>query len=95
LAVVAYDYAAAADLFRGRDDGLMVPVADEPSFAALAAGLAQDRTRMKVMGGRAREIALAQDWRHINDTFVRLLRLAAKRHQRTRDAHAKLVVAVD
>lgn len=95
LPVVAFDYAAAAELIRRRGDGLKVAMADAAGFARSAAALALDAARMKEMGLRAREIAVTHDWRHVNDAFAAALSCCAQRHCRVQDADAKLVVALD
>jgi glycosyltransferase involved in cell wall biosynthesis len=88
LPVVAYDCAGAADLLQHPDDGLKVSPADPAGFAPQAAVLAGDRPRMSAMGARARTLALARDWRHINDAFARLLTRAVRRHRSPGDVDA-------
>jgi glycosyltransferase involved in cell wall biosynthesis len=95
LPVLAFDYAAAAELIRHPGDGLKIARGDEDGFVRSAAELAVDAARMKQMARRAREIALTHDWRHVNDAFAAALSDAAERHYRLQNAHAKLVVALD
>ena len=47
LAVVAFDYAAAAEVIRHGANGLLAPYGDAESFARLAAGLAADPARAR------------------------------------------------
>jgi glycosyltransferase involved in cell wall biosynthesis len=95
LPVIAFGYAAAADLIRGPEDGAAVPPHDAVRFVQAAVDLARDDIRRQTLGARAREIAFRHDWRHINDAFVAILRQSIQRHQRVQDAHTKLLVALD
>jgi len=68
LAVVAYDYAAAAEVIRHAVSGLLAPYGDGPAFAAQAAALVGDPARARRMGERARRDALGRGWdRLVND----------------------------
>ena len=70
LAVVAYDCAAAAELVRDGDNGLLADAGDETGFvmqAVRAAGDAQLRARL---AGSARALACEQDWEAVNDRFA-------------------------
>jgi glycosyltransferase involved in cell wall biosynthesis len=68
LPVVAYDYAAAAQLMRSGDNGMLVPFGDEAAFELTAVQVARSRARRQALGAMARQRALAQDW---DDVLVR------------------------
>jgi len=72
LAVVAFDYAAAAEVVQHGASGLLVPYGDNASFAAHAAALAADRSRARALGAKARGTATRRDW----DAVVRELEAA-------------------
>ena len=69
LAVVAFNYAAAGQAIRHRENGLLAPMADTQAFAALAAEAVTDLARARTMGRLAREGSLRLGW----DQFVRKL----------------------
>ncbi len=65
LAVVAYDQAAAGQLIRQGDNGLLAPSGDGAGFSRLARQLVGDLPRARAMGQRARETARRMDWGRI------------------------------
>jgi glycosyltransferase involved in cell wall biosynthesis len=65
LAVVAYDYAAARQLIRSGDNGVLVPFDDTAQFVQAAAGLASDRSRAHALGAQARRTACDHSWDRI------------------------------
>ena len=71
LAVVAYGYAAAAEIIRHEENGLLAPKGDARAFSALAAAAVADFDYAKSIGRRARERALKLDW----DVVVRHLEI--------------------
>jgi glycosyltransferase involved in cell wall biosynthesis len=73
LPVVAFDYAAAAQLIDDGRNGLRVPFADARAFVAAAADLASQRARCRQLGAAARERALAQDWDMVIAQFEAVL----------------------
>jgi len=73
LAVVAYDYAAAAAHIRHERNGIAVPLADSAEFARLAAALACDRARIARLGMQARATARQLDWNRVTADFERAL----------------------
>jgi len=77
LAVVAFDYAAAAEIIRHGDNGLLAPMADAGAFAALAASAVSDLARARLMGVRARESALKLGWDLVVRQLETLLEVAA------------------
>jgi glycosyltransferase involved in cell wall biosynthesis len=65
LAVVAYDHAAAGQLIRHGDNGLLARLDDSAGFCALARRLAGDLPQARQLGARARETAAQMDWGRI------------------------------
>ncbi|MDP1902458.1 MAG: glycosyltransferase family 1 protein [Rubrivivax sp.] len=65
LAVVAYDHAAAGQLLRHGDNGLLARRGDEPDFCRWARRLAGDLEHTRALGTQARQTALRHDWGHI------------------------------
>jgi glycosyltransferase involved in cell wall biosynthesis len=69
LVVVAFDYAAAAEVIQHGQNGLLVPFGDGDAFAAHATALTADLGRARRLGAAARETALGRSW----DAVVREL----------------------
>jgi glycosyltransferase involved in cell wall biosynthesis len=69
LAVVAFDYAAAARLIRHGENGALVPFDDTAAFVAAAARTAADPANCRVLGARARISVMALDWDSIAAQF--------------------------
>jgi len=67
VAVVAYDHAAAGQLIRHGDNGLLARLADEPEFCRVARRAAADRAQLRALGQQARASVLDHDWEHIVD----------------------------
>jgi glycosyltransferase involved in cell wall biosynthesis len=65
LAVVAYDYAAASQLIRSGENGVLVPLDDPSGFARSAAALARQPALSRALGARARPTALNHGWDRI------------------------------
>ncbi|MDE2372219.1 MAG: glycosyltransferase family 1 protein [Burkholderiales bacterium] len=65
LAVVAYDYAAAGQLIRSGENGLLVRLDDADDFCRTAQRLAGDPAFLRRLGERARAKAVGMDWSHI------------------------------
>ena len=65
LAVVAFDYAAAHQLVRHGDSGLLVPFADQQAFCDAAQRLAGQLGWMRALGAQARNTACRLDWGRI------------------------------
>ncbi len=73
LAVVAYDYAAAAEhIIHGRN-GMLAGYDDAAAFVRLAAALVADRPRIREIGERARHTAEKLAWSHVVEQFETLL----------------------
>jgi len=78
LAVVAYDYAAAAQHIRHGASGLLAKFDDAGEFTRLAAGLARDRERVMRLGAHARAATEKLDWSWIVGEFeAALIELSA------------------
>jgi glycosyltransferase involved in cell wall biosynthesis len=86
LAVVAFDYAAAAQLIRNGDNGALAPYADTPAYVRAALGLAIDPTARKAMGEAARRSVASLDWAGIVARFeANLCRIIHEADLRTAD----------
>jgi len=73
LPVVAFDYAAAAQLIDHDAQGVRVPFGDGRAFAEAALALAFDPARRERLGRAAREHALQLDWGAIVQRFEGVL----------------------
>ncbi|MGD9831639.1 MAG: glycosyltransferase family 4 protein [Piscinibacter sp.] len=73
LPVVAFDYAAAAQLIDHDAQGVRVPFGDGRAFAEAALALAFDPARRERLGRAARERALLLDWSTIVQRFEGVL----------------------
>ncbi len=65
LAVLAFDYAAAAQLIRHGQSGLLAPMDDAAALLRLAPELVRQRDAVRAMGLAAREVALRLDWERV------------------------------
>jgi len=65
LAVVAFDYAAAAEHIRHDHNGTLAKYDDTGAFVAVSAALAADIVRIRDLGARARQTAMDLDWTRI------------------------------
>ena len=65
LAVLAYDYAAAAQLIQPRASGMLAPFDDAPTFARMAVELVSDREALRAMGLRARRVVEDHAWERV------------------------------
>jgi glycosyltransferase involved in cell wall biosynthesis len=77
LAVVAYDYAAAAEYIAHARNGLLVGYDDPAEFVRLAAALVEDRARIREFGARARQTAERLAWNRVVEQFETLLMAVA------------------
>ncbi len=69
LPVVAFDYAAAAQLIRDGSNGVLVPFGDNAAFVASVARLAADAEQRRALGLQARAGAGACSWERIVERF--------------------------
>ncbi len=77
LAVLAFDYAAAGQIIRHGDNGLLAYLADAEQFVSLAASAVSDFAGIKRMGSEARDSALKLGWDHVVRQLETLLEVAA------------------
>lgn len=81
LAIVAYDYAAAAEHLRHGVSGLLADYDDLAELTRCAAALVTDPERIKRLGARARATALELDWervvRELEAVFLTVVEAAA------------------
>ena len=76
LALLAYDYAAAARLVRSGDNGLLVPLGQRAQFIASAVSLASSPSLARALGVQARQAMLTQGWAPIVGQVEAILRQA-------------------
>ncbi len=83
LPIVAFDYAAAAQLIEPDRTGILVPFGDEDSFVAAACRIAGDRSLRTAIGAAARSRACLQDWDSVisrfESTLARVIQPASPR----------------
>jgi glycosyltransferase involved in cell wall biosynthesis len=65
LAVLAFDHAAASQLIRDGDNGLLAPAGDEAAFVQRALRLAASPALAAGLARRARETMVGHGWEHI------------------------------
>lgn len=65
LAVLAFDYAAAAELIRHGDNGLLAPRGDEAAFLSSAMDMVNNPALVQRLRERGRATTLTQDWGQI------------------------------
>jgi len=82
LAVLAYDYAAARELIKQGENGLLAAFDDAQAFNALAEHIA-DLHQARALGDRARLSAARLDWSTIHDEFERVLTEVVQAHERS------------
>lgn len=78
LAVVAYDYAAAAEHIRHGRNGLVAEFGDASEFTRLAVNLIDDPPRIADFGTRARQTAEAVDWENVFEGLETVLAQLSK-----------------
>lgn len=80
LAFAGYDYAAAHELVRPAENGLLVPLGDETAFIAAAVRLATDPALVARLRTRAPEVARTRSWDNVVGQFDRDLAEALAEH---------------
>jgi glycosyltransferase involved in cell wall biosynthesis len=90
LAVIAYDYAAAAERIKHGRNGVVAGVGNEQEFIALAETLVGDAARIASFGRRARETAETIDWESVHEEFEAALIDAIALHAQRTGAGVKL-----
>jgi glycosyltransferase involved in cell wall biosynthesis len=83
LAFAGYNYAAARELVRPEESGLLVPLNDEPAFIATAVRLATDPALAGRLRARATSTVQARSWDSIVDRFATDLQDAIEEFHRT------------
>jgi glycosyltransferase involved in cell wall biosynthesis len=78
LAVLAYDYAAAAAVIGHGVSGMLAPCGDAAAFAAHAVALASDPARARRLGEGARREALARGWDRVAAELEAVLAAASQ-----------------
>ena len=73
LAVVAFDYAAAAEYIAHSRNGLLAGYDDAAAFVRLAVALVADRRRIREFGGQARLTSERLAWGRVVEQFETLL----------------------
>lgn len=76
LAVVAYDYAAAAMHIKHKKNGLLAPYGDTERFLMRVSGLASDPSHIRRLGTAARAGMAKQSWEEVCGVFERYLHQA-------------------
>jgi len=77
LAVLAFNYAAAAEVIRHGTNGMLAPYGDTESFARLAAALAAAPARAVELGAQARYEAAGRGWDRVVQQLEATLLIAA------------------
>lgn len=95
LAVVAFDYAAAAELIEDGENGLVCPVADADAFVRAALSLAGDPERIMRLRLNGRKRVERLDWDHIVCAFAAALEGAIRFHERHSNAQNTIAIAPD
>ena len=86
LPVVAFNYAAAAEVIRHGESGMLADVGNAEQFIGLACAIARAPWRCAQLRGAARERAERLDWERIHDAFAAALERAARPSGATRIA---------
>lgn len=73
LPVLAFDYAAAADLIKDGINGLVTPLGDREAFVSASVALAAEPGLRMRIGIEARRTALELDWKRIVQNFETVL----------------------
>ena len=76
LAVVAYDYAAAAMHITHKQNGVLAPFGDTEHFLRRVSGLASDPNQLRRLGAAARETVLRHSWEDVSGVFEHYLHQA-------------------
>lgn len=89
LAVVAYNYAAAAAHIDPGRNGLLAPYDNAGEFVRLSSDLVGDRSRITALGGNARRHAEALDWDRVVQQLEALLGDIAAAHRSLLDRQTR------
>jgi glycosyltransferase involved in cell wall biosynthesis len=92
LAVVAFDYAAAAACIRSGENGITVPLGDEDAFVSAAVATAADPQQRSTLGAAARATAETLSWDPVLNRVEELL-FTVIRRRGGREARREAVAA--
>ncbi len=95
LGVVAYQYAAAAELIDDGHNGLLAAIDDPNGFINSAVALATNRALLSRMRLRAVASVSHLHWAQIGDDFTTRLRAVIKAHDRKQRARDALIIAAE
>lgn len=76
LAVIAYDYAAAAMHIEHKQNGLLAPFGDTERFLRNVSGLASDLSQVRRLGMAARDTVMRHSWEEVGGIFENYLHQA-------------------
>lgn len=76
LPIVAFEHAAAGQLFKAHGCGLLAPLGDEPAFVAASVALAADAAQRRALSVVARLVAESLDWPGVVGQFEAMLQQA-------------------
>ncbi len=93
LAFAGYDYAAAHELVRPDESGLLVPLNDEPAFIAAAVRLVSEPGLGARLRARATETVRARSWASVVDRFATDLQEAAEEFHDTRPIAVPVILS--
>lgn len=95
LAVVAFDYAAAAACIGNGESGVKVPLGEEAAFVAAAVATAQDAGRRRAIGAAARATAETLGWDRVLNRVEELLLTVIRRRGGKEARHEAMAAASD
>ena len=95
LPVLAFNYAAAAELLSDGYNGVLVPYGDETAFVETARGLMQTPQLLPAMQMRARESILKVDWHAVVQRLVTVLEEVISKHESRMRARHSLIPQAD
>ena len=93
-AVLAYNYAAAAEYLRHNENGLVAEFDRPRQFIELAGSLANQPDRIAQLGRNARQTAITADWEKVHDKFEQVLIRLTHEHGYA-DVEAELSLKLD
>lgn len=91
LPVVAYDYAAAAELIQDGLNGISVSLGDREAYIAAACAASIKPQVLQAFGKAARQQAERNDWRQIHESLEQILLRVLRHHQRQNNRKDQLI----
>lgn len=76
LPIVAFEHAAAGQLFKAHGCGMLAPLGDAPAFVAASVALAADAAQRRALSVAARLVAESLDWPGVVGQFEAMLQQA-------------------